>query len=1121
MTSRTSPSAARNRWTPLVLSLMAVAPITSIAAQPRENPSGKAVRVGTDGGATTAPEDSAGDSTDRGTRHGLPGEAYALIIGVGSFKDTSIDPLRACHRDAQRMYDILVDPEKGDFNPNNVRLLISDGRVTEATPAGHVRRVDVLRELRWIQQRAGEDDTVIIYFSGHGEVDRADGNKGYWIMGDTKLTELYGGGLSELDITDQISKIRARRLVTFVDACYANATVGEAGSNDRPKTKSVMDDAAVRDHVLQFTGEGRVIFSASDGSTPSIVVSNNFELEAARGYSLFTFHLTEALGGKADHRDAGGNADGVVELSEVVKYVSKRTLEDSMAMSRGDITGRIVPHRPVLRGELTDRFLLTTDFETLRKRTEVVDLLRDRGIELFRRGLITGTQLDDAMRLADTDPSELSKAEQSRREMWFKIARGIDESLIETLVKGMYGGGVASRPKADVPAPETDPAPPPRNPEPARVRRPTGREDDATLRRMLVDGAAGGDPDAMYFLGRAHWHDAASAKPDESLPPSVAKSGEGWHAAYLETVRDPGFSGSFSEGVELLTRAAGARSGHAAAAFDLALLLDSGLGVERDDAKAVEWYTAAAEKGHVGAMRNLGFMYQEGEGVPADMRKAVRWFEDAADAGDTVAAHRLGVIYQQGTGVDQDYAASLKWYRAAADLGHVPSMNQVGVIYDLGRGVRADAGRAAEWYERAATADEPSYIACINLAKLYKDGRGVPQDDEEAFGWYLKAADEGREPSAMSDVGLAYHTGRGVPKDYAKALRYFTLAAENDDADGIYAIGWYYDKGTGVPQSDAEAFRWYLRAAKRDHRDGMMEVAERYDQGNGTAADPAEALHWYRKAADAGLGKAMNRLGIVYDDGRLGQEIDEEEATRWYLRAAEAGYDWGMYNVATRYADGKGVEADGPTALRWFREAAEAGLPIAMNRMGLIYDRGSHGLSEDQTEATRWYRKAADAGDEWAMWNLAVQLEKGEGTPKNPQLALEWYKESAKKGNATAMYDVGRCYLSGIGASENQTYAFEWYFQAAENGSPEGMNAVGYMYDNGYGCTEDEREATRWYRRAAEAGSPVGMYNLGFQYEFGEGVERDRSAAVRWYQQAARKGHTNARERLEYLGERW
>jgi TPR repeat protein len=57
-------------------------------------------------------------------------------------------------------------------------------------------------------------------------------------------------------------------------------------------------------------------------------------------------------------------------------------------------------------------------------------------------------------------------------------------------------------------------------------------------------------------------------------------------------------------------------------------------------------------------------------------------------------------------------------------------------------------------------------------------GQGVPQDSAKALGWYSKAAEQGHA-NAQYDLGLMYSEGNGVPQDNVEAYKWFTLAAGN------------------------------------------------------------------------------------------------------------------------------------------------------------------------------------------------------------------------------------------------------------------------------------------------------------------------------------------------------
>lgn len=107
--------------------------------------------------------------------------------------------------------------------------------------------------------------------------------------------------------------------------------------------------------------------------------------------------------------------------------------------------------------------------------------------------------------------------------------------------------------------------------------------------------------------------------------------------AEIETARDLMDAGEFNAAMEELLPAA--RSGNAEAEELIGVMFASGLGVERDDVRAFEWYLRASMKGHAGAQSGVGWYYEVGRGMPApDLVRAYMWYVLSAIGGDPDAA---------------------------------------------------------------------------------------------------------------------------------------------------------------------------------------------------------------------------------------------------------------------------------------------------------------------------------------------------------------------------------------------------------------------------------------------------------------------------------------------------
>lgn len=77
--------------------------------------------------------------------------------------------------------------------------------------------------------------------------------------------------------------------------------------------------------------------------------------------------------------------------------------------------------------------------------------------------------------------------------------------------------------------------------------------------------------------------------------------------------------------------------GNPKAQFNTGVIFERGIGTEKDEAKALEWYTKSAESGNVDAQYNLGLMYLSGRGTAKNVEAGKKWLDAAAKQGDKEA----------------------------------------------------------------------------------------------------------------------------------------------------------------------------------------------------------------------------------------------------------------------------------------------------------------------------------------------------------------------------------------------------------------------------------------------------------------------------------------------------
>jgi len=106
-----------------------------------------------------------------------------------------------------------------------------------------------------------------------------------------------------------------------------------------------------------------------------------------------------------------------------------------------------------------------------------------------------------------------------------------------------------------------------------------------------------------------------------------------------------------------------ADTGLAEAQVKLAYILD----YSEEDSEAVKWYRAAAQQGDADGQFGLGEMYAKGEGIERDLAKAIEYFELAAANDHQRAIRVLSHAYEDGgLGLQADSERAAYWKKRLA-----------------------------------------------------------------------------------------------------------------------------------------------------------------------------------------------------------------------------------------------------------------------------------------------------------------------------------------------------------------------------------------------------------------------------------------------------------------------
>lgn len=245
-------------------------------------------------------------SGSAGTGPSHPPDRWALIIGIGSFADQKIEPLRYTASDAQSFEDALLDPKIGHFKSANVHTLMNDQATTR----------NIKLQIAWLAANAAPDDLVVVYVATHGssrDLDTVGVN--YIVTHDTELgsgndlNSLYATALPMVEISNAIAtRVKARRAAVFLDTCYSGNAAAKSVKIMAPGLANTAPSPETLAHITQ--GAGRMVFAAS-GTEEESLESDTLK------HGLFTYFLVQAL------RTEGGS----VPLSRIFDYTKEHVSE--------------------------------------------------------------------------------------------------------------------------------------------------------------------------------------------------------------------------------------------------------------------------------------------------------------------------------------------------------------------------------------------------------------------------------------------------------------------------------------------------------------------------------------------------------------------------------------------------------------------------------------------------------------------------------------------------------------------------------------------------------------------------------------------------------------------------
>jgi len=217
-------------------------------------------------------------------------KGHALIIGVGQYHYHPEYNVPITQRDAAVMKETLLGAACA-YPPQQVAHL-----------AGQMATKDhILTALDTLANKAQPDETILIYYAGHGDYD-AQGTY-HLTTHDTQLEKkkiIPGTGVSEEDLRDKLRALKVSRLLLLINACHAGSFTSTLDNEPPSSFFGTRLPSESTTQALLSTGEGRLIMAACRESQKSYFVQDGQAL------TFFTQALVTGLRGQGGVRNNGG-----------------------------------------------------------------------------------------------------------------------------------------------------------------------------------------------------------------------------------------------------------------------------------------------------------------------------------------------------------------------------------------------------------------------------------------------------------------------------------------------------------------------------------------------------------------------------------------------------------------------------------------------------------------------------------------------------------------------------------------------------------------------------------------------------------------------------------------------
>lgn len=239
------------------------------------------------------------------------GNTWAVVIGISDYQN--IQKLNFADRDAQAFYQYLRTPQV-NVPEKNIRMILNK----EATS------VNIFGALDWLLESVKENDRVIFYFSGHGDVEKKTiYQNGFLLASDAPVAAYMSKGTVSVKFLQDyletyVAANKAKQVLLVVDACRSGKLAGG------------MDGIKLTMQALGKSWNGQItkILSAQEGEI------SLEDVKWGGGRGVFSYYLMKGIQGLANR-----NTDNIITAGELLAYLPFAVADETTSTQNPKIEG--------------------------------------------------------------------------------------------------------------------------------------------------------------------------------------------------------------------------------------------------------------------------------------------------------------------------------------------------------------------------------------------------------------------------------------------------------------------------------------------------------------------------------------------------------------------------------------------------------------------------------------------------------------------------------------------------------------------------------------------------------------------------------------------------------------